>query len=292
MTFARPVVRALTLLAVLVGAACAPARVATGAHPLRVVSYNIQYGGGGTELPAVAAAIRALDPDLVALQEVDVHWGARSGHEDQAAALASVLGMEVRFAPIYSIPDPSGARPERQFGLALLSRYPVTRFTNHDLTRLSTQTAGAEPSPQPGLLEATIDVHGTPLRVFNTHLDYRPDPAVRERQVAEMLALIGDDVGPLIVLGDLNAGPEAPELRPLLARLRDAWARGEGSGHTFPSAEPAKRIDFVLVSDAVEVRRARVPATTASDHRPVVVELLVPAQSPRGSTFVSGRKKR
>lgn len=271
-----PIARTLMLL-VLAAAGCLPMRRGESGLRIRVMTYNIQYGGGGTNLAAVTGAVRAINPDIVALQEVDVRWSSRSEFADQAAVIAQALGMHVRFAPIYDIPDTGMARPARQFGVAILSRHPIIRFSNHPQTRHSTQEPDASPRPQPGLLEAIIDVHGRQVRVFNTHLDYRPDPEVRRRQVAEMLDIIGIWNGPMIVLGDLNAGPRAPELQPLFARFRDAWTDGTDPGFTMPSAAPDRRIDYVLVSDDIRVERAAVPVTAASDHRPVVVELVVPA---------------
>ncbi|MHB8838824.1 MAG: endonuclease/exonuclease/phosphatase family protein [Gemmatimonadaceae bacterium] len=101
---------------------------------LRVMTYNIQYGGGDIE--RTSAAIRAAGPDLVALQEVDVHWGARSEFVDQASRLAERLGMQVRFAPIYRLPGADSASPPRGFGVALRSRHQGTSFTNRLLARL------------------------------------------------------------------------------------------------------------------------------------------------------------
>ena len=240
---------------------------------LRVMTYNIQYGGGGRNLDSIIGVIRTADADIVALQEVDVRWSDRSSFADQAAAIATALGMQVRFAPIYDLPG--GARGTRQFGVAVLSRHPITGFTNHLLTRLSTQDSNAVPRPQPGFLESTIDVRGVPLRVFNTHLDYRRDPAVRRAQVAEMLVHIARAGGPVLLTGDLNAPPDAAELQPLFTRLRDAWPASAGPGATIPVADPQRRIDYVLIDESFEVRNAWVPATLASDHRPVVIDLVL-----------------
>ena len=169
------------LLLAAAGAACAhvqPRRAVS----LRVLTYNVRSGNG--DLARTAQTIRSLSPDVVGLQEVDVHWSERSGFEDQAAILAQMLGMQVRFAPIYSLPGADAAKPSRQFGVALLSRYPIVGWTNDTLARLSTQARDPVPAPAPGLLDATIDVNGTVVRVFNTHLDYRSDPRVRRQQVA------------------------------------------------------------------------------------------------------------
>ena len=262
------------ILTVVAGIACAHVAVNSGVDaPLRVMTYNIHSGQGN--LGATADAIRTLSPDVVALQEVDVHWSDRSNFADQAAALAQMLGMQVRFAPIYQLEPLRAGDPRREFGVALLSKLPMTSFTSRLLTRLSTQESNPEPTPMPGLLEVTIDVRGTAVRAFDTHLDYRADPAVRAKQVQEMVEYIGSSTRPTILLGDLNATPDAAELQPLFARLHDTWPSSSGPGFTYPAEDPRKRIDYILVSSQFRVRSASVPAATASDHRPVWVDLLL-----------------
>jgi endonuclease/exonuclease/phosphatase family metal-dependent hydrolase len=98
---------------------------------------------------------------------------------------------------------------------------------------------------------------------------------VREQQVKEMLGYIGESSSPTLLFGDLNAPPDAPEIQPLLQRLHDAWPVSAGPGLTDPADEPRKRIDYVLASSHFRVRSASVPETLASDHRPVVVDLLL-----------------
>ena len=258
-------------LALLAGVACAHLPAAGSEIPLRVMTYNIRSGNGN--LAGTADAIRASAPDLVALQEVDVHWAERSNFVDQATVLGEQLRMQVRFARIYQFAGTSPTDPPREFGVALLSKFPILAWSNHIIARLSTQETNPVPAPLPGFLEARIDVGGTPVRVFNTHLDYRSDPRVRQQQVAEMLAYIGDASIPTLLFGDLNAPPDAPEIQPLLERLHDAWPASAGAGLTDPADEPRKRIDYVLVSKHFRVRSAAVPVTVASDHRPVVVDL-------------------
>jgi endonuclease/exonuclease/phosphatase family metal-dependent hydrolase len=211
---------------------------------------------------------------------VDVHWGARSRFADQARWLAERLGMDARFAPIYRLPAADAAGPPREYGVALLSRFPVASFRNDTIMRLSTQDSTRGPAPAPGFLNATVRVGGQEIRVFNTHTDFRPDPAVRRAQVAGMLAIIGTPAMPTLLLGDLNAPPTAPELRPLLERLRDAWPPDSGNGFTYPASAPARRIDYVLASPHFRVVSARVLPDTASDHRGVVVDLVRGAARP------------
>ena len=237
------------------------------------MSYNIRSGNGN--LDGTAAAIRAASPDIVALQEVDVHWAERSKFADEASALAARLQMSVRFAPIYRLAPASDTAAPREFGVALLSRFPIVRSSNDSLTRLSTQETNPVPRRMLGLLDVTVDVHGTLVRILNTHLDYRKDPHVRAAQVSEMLDYLADDSTRTIVCGDMNAGPTAPELQPLLHRLRDTWSGAADSGFTYPADQPTERIDYVLVTPDFRVRSTHVPATLASDHRPVLANLVL-----------------
>jgi len=235
----------------------------------RVKSWNI--AAGGDDLFHVAEVIRRLGPDVAALQEVDVHWDARSAFADQPARLAETLGLEARFGAIYQRPGAPNA-PVRQFGLAVLSRVPIVSFRNHTIPRLSTQTKATRPEPLPGFLEVALVIGGARVRVFNTHLDYRGDPGVRRLQVAAMLEVIGDASGPTILAGDLNAPPGAPEIAPLLARLHDAWAAGGDPGHTYPATAPVRRIDYLLHSAALRVVSVSVERVDVADHRPVVAD--------------------
>ena len=268
-----PAVAVVLAAVILFVSACAPLRRAETSTRLRVMSYNIRSGNGN--LDSTAAAIRTQSPDIVALQEVDVHWADRSAFVDQVTALAAKLGMEGRFAPIYVLPPLTAGAPTREFGVALLSRYPIVRFRNDTIARLSTQVQNPVPTPAPGLLDAVLDINGQPVRVFNTHLDFRKDPAVRAQQVHEMLGYIGDLAVPTLVFGDMNAAPGAAELQPLLQRLHDAWSGSGTPGFTYPADAPHERIDYVLVSPQFTVLDVRVPDTQASDHRPVVAELVL-----------------
>ncbi len=261
------------VLGTIVVAACSQRTgVPAPTRTLRVMTYNMQAGGG--HLDSIAAVIRRSGAEVVALQEVDVYWHARSDFADQAAELARQLGMSARFAPIYVLPGEAKGAPAREYGVALLSRLPIVAFTNHAITRLSTQAEHASPALMPGFLEATVNVRGVRVRIFNTHLDYRGDPAVRRQQVTESLAIIGEATTPVLMFGDFNASPTAPELRPLLSRLHDAWTDSLNPGFTYPASKPVRRIDYVLTSRHFRVVASHVLDTQASDHRPVVVELI------------------
>ncbi|MEV0618212.1 endonuclease/exonuclease/phosphatase family protein [Nonomuraea sp. NPDC050404] len=273
---------AAVLVALMAGAVLGapPALAEAGGHEvrLRVATYNVHAGAGQDgrfDLARQVEAIRALDADVIALQEVDVHWDPRSEWRDLAAELAGALDMRVFFGPIYDLDPPADGRPRRQYGNAILSRYPITHAENHSIARLSTQTPDPVPAPAPGFPEVVVNVKGARVQVYGTHLDYRADPQVRRLQVADTLKILRERGGrdAQVLLGDLNALPGAPELAPLWSRLTDVMSGSPGL--TYPADAPDRRIDYVAVSRSVRVRDARVPRTLASDHLPVVADLTV-----------------
>jgi endonuclease/exonuclease/phosphatase family metal-dependent hydrolase len=266
----------LLALSIVGCASSAQTTVRSGApheQPLRVMSYNVQYGNEG--LDSVIAVINDEKPDIVGLQELDVHWDARSKFVNQAELIAKGTGMEYRFARIYQLPNSDSTKPPREFGVGILSRYPIVSFTNHVIARLSTQEENPVPKPLPGFLEAILDVNGTKVRVFDVHLDFRRDPAVRKQQVADMLAVMGSTAMPTLMFGDMNARPDAPELEPLFQKLRDSWPYSQGPGLTGPARNPAGKIDYILMSNDFRVTKTWVPKVYASDHFPVVAELVL-----------------
>jgi len=260
--------------------AISPAGITDGRQiDLRVASYNIAAGAGMDgqfDVERQIEALREIDADVLSLQEVDVHWGARSEWRDLATEIADALDMHLFYGHIYEFDPPSPGEPPREFGIAMLSRYPILAAENHEITRHSTQSGMIEPLPGfPGIL---VNVEGALIHVYGTHLDFRADPTVREMQVADTLRIMAANDGRRqILLGDFNARPDAPELAPLWEHVSDAWllAGQPDDGFTYPANVPDRRIDYVTVSPRVQVRAAHVPETLASDHRPVVADLTV-----------------
>jgi len=263
-------------LSVLLLASCAAPDASRRVQTIRVMTYNIHHGEdleGELSLDRIADLMARHDVDVVALQEVDSHWAERSAFADQPRELAERSGMEVFFAPIYNR-DPEPPREERRrYGLAVLSRLPILSKSNLELAR---ETSEGEVTRLPGFPAVTLEAGAGTLHVFNTHLDYRADPAMRRTQIAETLEVLEDVNGPIILLGDLNAPPDAAELEPLLTRLHDAWEMaGDGDGFTFPADAPDRRIDYILVSSDIRVDSIAVLHSTASDHQPVVAVLSI-----------------
>ena len=160
----------------------------------------------------------------------------------------------------------------------MLSSQPIVAWRNVALPGRD----GAEPR---GLLTLQVAVDGTDVIVGCTHLQNRSAADRLAQAVRVVEVLTSPTAAPTVLLGDMNAGPDALAVRTLTATFTDAWAAagrpagerpGDGAeGLTFDAATPHARIDYVLTSGPVRPRAAWVVPTDASDHRPVVADLVI-----------------
>lgn len=251
------------ILALLALAAALPA-----AEPavIRVASYNIRVGGmgmdGKRDLARTAGVLRALKPDVVLLQEVDLN-ARRSGRVDVPKVLADALGMRPYFAE--AMPFQGGS-----YGCALLSRLPAGQGE----PRILRFVGGSEPRVALAV-PLRAGPGGPEFLAVSTHLDFRSAKEVEPhaRQLAEFLAA---DPRPSVLGGDFNFEPGSPVIAALDARLARIPFAGDAA--TFPADKPGKRIDHFFVHPAARfrARECRVIAeTVASDHRPLVLEVVL-----------------
>ena len=222
----------------------------------RILSYNIRAGQGMDLSPALdrqAAAIRALAPDVAALQEVD-RVTERTGRIDQAAALADRTGLHAAFARAL---DFEGG----EYGIAVLSREAPR----------ATRTV---PLPSPHDEDRVLLVADFGAFVFAaTHLPL--DEGDRLDAADRILAELLPSDRPVFLAGDWNALPGDATLRRLARGFRLLSGTDEP---TFPADAPDRCIDYVAVDEAHASlfaggvsRVADEPA--ASDHRPLLVSL-------------------
>lgn len=255
---------ALLLFAVVGFAGCATKlRTASGTH-FRVMTYNIHHGeglDGKVDLERIAELIRKEGADIVALQEVD-QGVARTARRDLPAELARLTGFTCVFSNNHAFQGGN-------YGNAVLSRFPVKRWTNLHYQML-------RPDEQRGLLQLELDIHGREVVFMTTHIDYRPDDSERWANVGEIESAAAQyGRKPVILCGDFNATPDSRVCRRLCETFDDTWARiGQGEGNTYPVETPQRRIDYIWVSKAASVvpLKVWVPTTAASDHLPVVAE--------------------
>jgi endonuclease/exonuclease/phosphatase family metal-dependent hydrolase len=265
---------------------------------VRIATWNLwaRYGPWEERAPAIEATLRAVDADIVGLQEV---WD--DGTRNQARELADALGyVGSVWAPNLTFPD--GVRA----GNAVISRWPIRREVVRQLPREGAGAADDEGEERIAVL-AEVDGPRGPIQTFCAHFSWRSDHSgVRQEQVRALCAFVREcrpRSFPAVVVGDLNSEPGSDEIRMLtgLAAVpvpgvvfRDAWrvVNGDAPGHTVSNDNPFdaanlffdQRIDYILtgvpkLGGAGHARSCRVfgdapvDGMWPSDHYGVVAEL-------------------
>ena len=230
---------------------------------LRVSAYNVKHGqgmDGVVDLKRIADVLRPLDADVITLQEIDSGTERTQG-VDQAARLGELLGMQAFFGDF--MPYQGG-----EYGMAVLSRLPVTRVMNHRLPDGDEPRTGLE-------VEVSVGPEGRPVSVVGIHF-YRT-PEERLAQAETLSALLDGREHPVILAGDFNSRRGDRILRSLQA---DEWfvVDKDGSAETFPSDRPEREIDFVMLrpAEAFQIAEHRViEEPLASDHVPLLIVLRI-----------------
>lgn len=250
---------------------------------MRLVTFNILNGRSmhdrEVDVDVFRRAVKDLDADVLALQEVDRNQQRSHGHDFTAVAAEAMGAPEHRFvAALAGSPGATweAATGEEQpdaagYGIALLSRYPVHGWHVVRLPTIPTpvpvrfhdQRLPTLVRDEPRVaVAATIETPGGPLTVANTHLSF-----VRwwnPRQLRHLVRSLDPLPRPLVITGDLNMPP---------TRARRVTGMTALATHlTFPADEPREQLDHVL-SDPPLNARSSVCRMPLSDHCALVVDL-------------------
>lgn len=228
-------------------------------RPLVVMTYNIAGHDALVDrdhVRRIADVIRRIQPDVVALQEVHRKtWQSR--FRDQLAELESRTGLHGYFAPSY-------VQWGGGFGNAILTRGRILQARVHPLPCMGEPRA---------LLEATVRIDGATIGVYVTHLTTwgRLNSRMRAEQLRCLARLVRTSRHPYILAGDLNTGPEAPDME-AFRRENVAQPASRDVGPTFPLW--GEQLDHIFADHGWQVRAARAWPIETSDHLPVTAELM------------------
>ncbi|MBB5207796.1 endonuclease/exonuclease/phosphatase family protein [Chiayiivirga flava] len=267
----------LLLVATLLTACHPDARHTAPPDTLTVVTLNLWHDKADwpRREAIIVRALRTLQPDVIALQEVlqDAHL------PNQAKSLAQALGYRHIFVSA-DAPD-----AVRRYGNAILTRHRILADDAVLLAPLDDYRSAAH---------VRVTIGGRTVDVYATHLHHTANGgAIRARQIGDLVDFVrrtraGDA---MLVLGDFNTAADSPELDALRALgLRDAYATlhprtaADDPAHSTlnPARHPPQRIDHVFVDRLVPLQAGRlfdVPAADgawASDHFGVYATLRFP----------------
>jgi len=223
---------------------------------LRILTFNILHGAttkGDFDLDKIAAVINEVAPDLVALQEVDFKT-----HRAKQYDLATELGIRTKMAPLFGkAMDFDGGG----YGEGILTQMPIIASQNIPLPH----SPGNEPRTA---LALTVELKsGDTICFIGTHLDHKQDNTDRLLQTNKINREFSNGKIPTILAGDFNATPECEAIR----NIKNFWADASRNdlNPTFPSANPAKKIDYIFYFPETrwKVLESRVICdSVASDH--------------------------
>ena len=307
---------------------------------LKVMTWNVQFMAGknyvffsdvpdgnapderpsrqdiATTVAAVARVIRAENPDLVLLQEVD-DGAARTDYEDQLARLRPLLApdyvcqtsafyWQAAYVPHPRIHGAVGMK------LAILSKYQISSAQRHQLTLMPGDPLSQQFNLKRAILEAHLPIESSSDFVaLNTHLDaFAQGNDTMAQQVGEVDALLSrlTNAGlPWAIGGDFNLLPSGAayhqlmaghqsfynpqtEIAPLYARYQAVPSYAEATGpetqrwYTYFPNDPAigrldRTLDYLFFAPSVQVGRHAVrqhDTPAISDHLPIIVEFQLP----------------
>ncbi len=254
-------------------------RVRKAGQRVRVMTYNVHACIGMDDelsLGRIARVIEQSDADVIALQELDVRRN-RTGGIDQVQLLARILQMDHVFYPAIR-------EAHEMYGDAILSRFPLRTIKADRLPGLKSR-----PDLEPrGAVWCEVDLDGQTIQIVNSHFGLNRFEQLEQAKAIFSDQWIGDldPTVPLVVCGDFNARPKSVAYEYMRKRMRDVQhaVAGHKPRATWLSGTPFNRIDHIFVSPSLRVEKVEVRNTTltrvASDHLPLVADILLPTSEP------------
>ena len=246
---------------------------------MRIATFNVLHGvslaDGQVDVERFAAAVRAIGADVLAIQEVDRNQPRSGGHDLTQTAAEAMGAVWHRFEPtVLGTPGevwrPCGPGEDDggpAYGVALLSRLPVSRFGVVPLTAAPIRSPIVLPGEKSRviLLEdepraavvAVVEDNGVRVTVAGTHLSFVPGWNVRQLRI--LRRELAGWTRPVVLAGDLNLPASVPA-------AVTGWRRAVRAA-TYPSTNPRVQLDHVLLGPGpLTVTASGAQSLGVSDH--------------------------
>jgi endonuclease/exonuclease/phosphatase family metal-dependent hydrolase len=230
------------------------------ANELRMLHWNIHSwrdNVGASNLESVVHLVRATDPHVVSLVEVDEPWTGPSTLDE----VANRCGYASIFMPAFEYGNDT---PTGGFGNALLSKLPILAVRQRQLVWPPRLFDGSEPSEQRSVVFAKVQTVVRPVWIGSTHLPRR-EAATRTNAVHQLAVMTQELASPWLLLGDFNMPATA-----WLDTYPSVLAHPTPPKPTHPTQTPIEPIDYCVASQALPVH-AEVLPEPGSDHLPILV---------------------
>lgn len=231
---------------------------------MKIMSFNTQhclnYITQEIDFDVMAKAILDCGADIVGLNEMRGE-GADPEYTKQVDKLSELTGMKYYyFAPALNLFG------RGLYGNGFLSKIPIIKAENIII-----------PDPNPRRFEASYYETRCVLKVelengftvLVTHFGLNEDE--QENAVKTIMEQLVSKK--CILMGDFNVTPNSKILLPIRSILNDTASLFNEEKLSFPSDKPDRKIDYIFVSQDVEIVSADIPRIVASDHRPHLAEV-------------------
>lgn len=265
---------------------------------LRVMSYNIRHGAGTDgvyDLRRVVDVIESVDPDIVALQEVDknyhVPWreSSRSNLDDQPELLTERLGMNTEY---FVHIDYAGTEDhfdnyedaKGQYGDLILSKYPILASEFHPFNAQQHE----DDYYHNGIAETKINAKGAHFWFYTVHSNAF-SVEINEKQQKQLTQTTSNRKLPRILGGDFNArygigdNPRQVTYEILNDAYVDILRQTGDDEYTIPAPGNdgnKRRLDYIFTSEGVGIEGGNVLTNgppSPSDHRAIIADLVLTA---------------
>lgn len=239
---------------------------------IRLMSYNIYHGEnpyqlGSPNIEQISSLIKDIDPDFLALQEVDSMTQRTANFAGEKLDLtktwAETTSMNGHFAKAIDF-------SEGGYGEAVLTKNKA-KFESVSL-----------PVPEEGegrsMAVAHVDLDsGNRLAFAGTHLCHE-SPINRAAQVKAILEYFKDLDYPVIITGDFNFESDEEGYALMRENFQDAAVEVDNPENTYASEDPKIRIDYFWVpkNSGIKVVSVQTIPVDYSDHLPLVMEIKMP----------------
>ena len=251
----------MLLLLLLVGAATAQAAERADTIKLRIMTYNLRLGELAT-LEELAAHISSFKPDVVCLQEVDIHTKRAMCPHQNGKDFISTLAYNTGMFGIYGKTINYRGGYE---GIGMLTRFPYINIKKVPL-----------PNPQntePRVaLVVNCEVGADTLCFAATHLDV---VAIETRNIQAnyLCDLLQQQPYPVVLAGDFNARHYTETIQKIMNKRMAPMTNDD---MTFPAWNPFLKLDYIYTwpIDQWHLKHTQPIQSLLSDHLPIVSDII------------------
>lgn len=237
---------------------------------VRLASYNIRVCSNKTydsqkvpDYDAIAKIIKAVDADVIGLQEVD-SCARRTLYGDQFKILADLTGMDYFYGSFLDMPT------HGSYGSGLL-------FKKHMTPEKSWKQVIKYERIKKKAVVNVLEFNS--FVMVCTHLNTNAE--MRAYQISVVNKMFDSYKKPVFIVGDFNAEPQSDHIK----EIKTKWDIISPLDFTFPSNKPIKCIDYICLkkgSKNVQVDKAKVVTFVEgadvgvdSDHLPIFVDVTI-----------------